>query len=89
MAEQSRQRPAKIGRVVSNKMQKTVVVAIERIVPHPMYRKLMRRITKLRAHDEHNECDVGDRVMLVETRPLSKSKRWRVVQIFRSGDPQQ
>lgn len=89
MAEQSRQRPAKIGRVVSNKMQKTVVVAIERIVPHPMYRKLMRRITKLRAHDELNECHVGDRVKLVETRPLSKSKRWRVVQILRSGDPQQ
>ncbi len=89
MTEQSRQRPAKIGRVVSNKMQKTVVVAIERIVPHPMYRKLMRRITKLRAHDEQNECHVGDRVKLVETRPLSKSKRWRVVQILRSGDPQQ
>ena len=89
MAEQSRQRPAKIGRVISNKMQKTVVVAIERIVPHPMYRKLMRRITKLRAHDEQNECHVGDRVKLVETRPLSKGKRWRVVQILRSGDPQQ
>ncbi len=89
MTEQSRQRPAKIGRVVSNKMQKTVVVAIERIVPHPMYRKLMRRITTLRAHDEQNECHVGDRVKLVETRPLSKSKRWRVVQILRSGDPQQ
>ncbi len=70
-------------------MQKTVVVAIERLVPHPLYRKLMRRITKLKAHDEQNQCHVGDHVKLAETRPLSKDKRWRVVQILRSGGPQQ
>ncbi len=66
-------------------MDKTVVVAIERFVPHPMYRKIVRRITKLMAHDEQNSCKVGDRVQITETRPLSKNKRWRVIQVMERG----
>lgn len=76
------------GNVVSNKMDKTVVVAIERFVPHPVYRKIIRRVTRLKAHDEQNTCQVGDRVKLLETRPLSKEKRWRVVQIMQPGQPE-
>lgn len=74
-----------VGDVVSNKMDKTVVVAIERFVPHPVYRKIMKRVTKLKAHDEQNACQVGDRVTLIETRPISREKRWRVVEIVRRG----
>ena len=74
-----------VGQVVSDKMDKTVVVAISRVVRHPFYRKVLRRITKLKAHDEKNECKVGDRVRLIETRPISKDKHWRVVQIVEHG----
>ena len=63
-------------------------MAIERFVPHPLYRKIRRRITKLKAHDEQNQCRVGDRVTLIQTRPLSKEKRWRVVGIVKQGQPE-
>ncbi|MGC8487040.1 MAG: 30S ribosomal protein S17 [Clostridia bacterium] len=74
------------GRVVSNKMDKTVVVAVERLVAHPLYKKRIRRTTKLKAHDEENQCRNGDTVRVVETRPLSKEKRWRVVEILRRAE---
>jgi len=70
------------GLVVSDKMDKTVVVAVEDRVQHPRYKKTLRRTNKLKAHDEQNSCGVGDRVLLMETRPLSASKRWRVVEIL-------
>ncbi len=85
MERQQSQRRQWTGRVVSDKMDKTVVVAIERFVSHPVYRKVMRRVTKLKAHDEQNQCKVGDRVRLIETRPLSKDKHWRVVEIVEKG----
>ena len=69
------------GRVVSNKMQKTVTVLLERQVQHPLYGKIVRRSTKVHAHDENGECKEGDVVRIVETRPLSKTKNWRVVQV--------
>jgi small subunit ribosomal protein S17 len=71
-----------IGEVVSNKMDKTVVVAVTRLVQHPIYHKTIRQVTKLKAHDANNACRIGDRVRLVETRPLSKEKHWRVVEIL-------
>jgi small subunit ribosomal protein S17 len=74
-------RKTRVGVVVSDKMQKTVVVAVERRVPHPMYGKMVTRTTKFKAHDEQNASKVGDRVRIMETRPLSKDKRWRVVEI--------
>jgi small subunit ribosomal protein S17 len=74
-------RKSRTGLVVSDKMQKTVVVAIERRVPHPVYGKMMTRTRRLKAHDEENSAKVGDTVRIVETRPLSKDKRWRVVEI--------
>jgi len=74
-----------VGRVLSNKMNKTVVVAIERSVIHPVYRKVLRRISKFKAHDEQNACNIGDRVRLVETRPISKGKHWRVVEVVEKG----
>jgi len=70
-----------VGEVVSDKMQKTVVVSVERLVAHPRYRRTIRRRTKFKAHDPQNLCRVGDRVAIVETRPLSKDKRWRVLKI--------
>ena len=70
-----------VGRVVSNKMDKTIVVAIEDSVRHPLYKKIIKRTVKLKAHDEQNECAIGDRVRVMETRPLSKDKRWRLVEI--------
>ena len=75
-------RKTNVGRVVSDKMDKTVVVAIEDSVRHPLYKKIIKRTVKLKAHDENNECRVGDRVRLMETRPLSKTKRWRLVEII-------
>jgi len=75
-------RKTRVGRVVSDKMDKTVVVAIEDKVRHPMYGKIMKRTTKIHAHDEANQCGVGDKVSVMETRPLSKTKRWRVVEIL-------
>ena len=74
-------RKTRVGRVVSDKMNKTVVVAVENNVKHPLYGKVVKRTYKLKAHDENNECRIGDRVRVMETRPLSKDKRWRLVQI--------
>jgi small subunit ribosomal protein S17 len=75
-------RKTREGLVVSDKMDKTVVVAVEDRVKHPLYGKVIRRTTKYKAHDEANACGVGDRVLLMETRPLSASKRWRVIEIL-------
>ena len=75
-------RKVREGLVVSDKMNKTVVVAVEDQVKHPLYGKVMRRTNKLKAHDEQNACGIGDRVLLMETRPLSATKRWRVVEIL-------
>ena len=75
-------RKERIGRVTSNKMQKTITVAIDRKVKHPMYGKFMNRTKKLTVHDEKNECGIGDTVRVMETRPLSKNKRWRLVEII-------
>ncbi|MDB4905720.1 MAG: Ribosomal protein [Gemmatimonadetes bacterium] len=75
-------RKTRIGLVVSDKMQKTVVVAIERRVPHPVYGKMITRSKNFKAHDEENSAKVGDRVRIMETRPLSKDKRWRVIEIL-------
>ena len=80
-AETRKRRKTRVGKVVSDKMQKTVVVAIERRVPHPQYGKMMTLSTRLKAHDEENSAKEGDTVRIVETRPLSKDKRWRVVEI--------
>jgi small subunit ribosomal protein S17 len=74
-------RKTRVGLVVSDKMQKTVVVAIERRVPHPVYGKMMTRTTRLKAHDEENQAKAGDTVRIMETRPMSKDKRWRLVEI--------
>ena len=84
MAEEKRtsSRKTRTGKVVSDKMDKTVVVAIADRVAHPLYKKIVGRTYKLKAHDENNECRVGDRVRVMETRPLSKEKRWRVVEII-------
>ncbi len=75
-------RKTRVGMVVSDKMDKTIVVAIEDNVRHPLYKKIVKRTVKLKAHDEKNECRVGDRVSVMETRPLSKDKRWRLVEII-------
>lgn len=75
-------RKIRIGKVVSNKMQKSIVVAVARQVPHPIYRKYFRRTTTLMAHDEKREAGIGDTVKIMETRPLSKTKRWRLVEVL-------
>ena len=75
-------RKTRVGKVVSNKMDKTIVVAIEGRVKHPLYKKIVDRTYKLKAHDENNECRIGDTVKVMETRPLSKDKRWRLVEII-------
>ena len=74
-------RKSLIGRVTSDKMDKTVVVIVERTVRHPLYGKVLKRVKKYKAHDEQNECHIGDQVRIVESRPLSREKRWRVVEI--------
>ena len=74
-------RKSRVGIVVSDKMDKTIVVAIEDHVKHPLYKKIVKRTYKLKAHDENNECNIGDTVKVMETRPLSKDKRWRLVEI--------
>ncbi len=79
-------RKTRVGRVVSDKMDKTVVVAIEDNVKHPLYNKIVKRTIKLKAHDEENACKIGDRVSIMETRPLSKDKNWRVVQIIEKAN---
>ncbi|CAE6738646.1 MAG: 30S ribosomal protein S17 [Nitrospira sp.] len=88
MKESQEHRRQWYGNVVSNKMNKTVVVAVERSVIHPVYKKVLRRVTKLKAHDEGNLCKVGDRVELSETRPISKDKHWRVVRVMVKGQPE-
>ena len=75
-------RKTRIGKVVSNKMDKTIVVAIEDSVRHPLYKKIVKRTIRLKAHDENNTCGIGDRVEIMETRPLSKQKRWRLVNVI-------
>ena len=81
MSERSMRKTA-VGRVVSNKMDKTIVVAIQDSVKHPMYGKIIKRTVKRKAHDQENQCNVGDRVRIMETRPISKDKRWRLVEII-------
>ena len=75
-------RKTRTGKVVSDKMDKTIVVAVQDNVKHPLYNKIVKRTYKLKAHDENNECGIGDTVKVMETRPLSKSKRWRLVEII-------
>ena len=75
-------RKTRIGKVVSDKMDKTIVVAVEDRVQHPLYKKIIKRTYKLKAHDENNDCGIGDKVSVMETRPLSKDKRWRLVEII-------
>ena len=79
--EERNLRKTRVGMVVSNKMDKTIVVAIEDHVQHPLYKKIVKKTYKLKAHDEKNECNIGDTVKVMETRPLSKDKRWRLVQV--------
>ncbi|MDD2413915.1 MAG: 30S ribosomal protein S17 [Eubacteriaceae bacterium] len=74
-------RKTRIGRVVSDKMDKTIVVAVESFIKHPLYNKRVKNTVKFKAHDEKNECQIGDKVKIMETRPLSKHKRWRLVEI--------
>ncbi len=80
--EERNLRKTRTGKVVSDKMDKTIVVAVEDHVKHPLYKKIVKRTYKLKAHDEQNECRVGDTVKVMETRPLSKDKRWRFVEII-------
>ena len=82
MTQERNLRKTRVGLVVSNKMDKTIVVAIEDNVKHPIYGKIIKRTLKVHAHDANNECSIGDRVEIMETRPLSKTKRWRLVQII-------
>ena len=79
--EERNLRKTRVGKVTSDKMDKTIVVAIEDHVQHPLYKKIVKKTYKLKAHDENNECRIGDTVKVMETRPLSKDKRWRLVQI--------
>ena len=82
MTEERNLRKTRVGYVVSDKMDKTVVIAIEDNVKHPVYGKIVKRTLKVHAHDENNACGVGDQVEIMETRPLSKTKRWRVVEVI-------
>lgn len=75
-------RKTRVGRVVSDKMQKTIVVAIEDNIKHPLYKKVIKKTVKFKAHDENNECRIGDKVEIMETRPLSRDKNWRLVRII-------
>ncbi len=84
-ARASGRKNVKVGIVTSNKMTKTVVVAVQRRVPHPLYRRIMTRTSKFLAHDEKNTCSIGDTVSIVETRPLSKRKRWRLLEVIRKA----
>jgi small subunit ribosomal protein S17 len=84
--EQISRQQVKTGRVVSNKMDKTAVVSVDYLKPHPLYRKIIRKTSKFHAHDEDNICQIGDVVRIVETRPLSRKKRWRVLDIVQRGE---
>ncbi len=79
-------RTQKVGRVVSDKMDKTIVVAVDYLKPHPLYRKIIRKTSKFHAHDEENSCKTGDVVRIEETRPLSRTKCWRVIEIVKRGE---
>jgi small subunit ribosomal protein S17 len=79
-------RTQKVGRVVSDKMDKTVTVEVDYLKPHPLYRKIIRKTNKFHAHDEENTCKVGDLVRIEETRPLSRTKRWQVIEIVKRGE---
>ena len=81
-----KKRKTRVGRVVSNRMNKTVVVAVETLRHHPLYKKTIRGVVKFKAHDENNECGLGDIVRIAETRPLSRQKRWRVAEIITRGE---
>ncbi|NLF21313.1 MAG: 30S ribosomal protein S17 [Clostridiaceae bacterium] len=81
MTEERNLRKTKVGEVVSNKMDKTIVVAVVEPIKHPLYKKYVKKTFKLKAHDENNECNIGDRVRVMETRPLSKDKHWRLVEV--------
>ncbi|HBL84938.1 MAG: 30S ribosomal protein S17 [Clostridiales bacterium GWF2_38_85] len=78
-------RKTRTGLVVSNKMDKTIVVAIQDSITHPLYKKIIKRTVKFKAHDENNECEIGDKVVIMETRPLSKDKNWRLVEIIKKA----
>lgn len=80
--EERNLRKTRTGKVVSDKMDKTIVVAVEDHVKHPLYKKIVKRTYKLKAHDDKNECNIGDKVKVMETRPLSKDKRWRLVEVI-------
>lgn len=84
--EKRNERKVRTGKVVSDKMDKTVVVAVERLVQHPLYHKAVKKTTKFKAHDENNECRTGDVVEIMETRPISKDKRWRVTEIVKKAE---
>ena len=84
--EERNLRKVMIGTVTSNKMDKTIVVSVETSVKHPIYGKVVKRTYKLKAHDEENQCQIGDKVKVMETRPLSKDKRWRLVEIVEKAD---
>ena len=86
MSEERNLRKTMVGTVVSDKMDKTIVVAVETSVRHPMYGKTVKRTYKLKAHDEENSCKVGDKVKVMETRPLSKDKRWRLVEVLEKAE---
>ena len=86
MSEARAFRKTRVGKVVSDKMDKTIVVSIEDSVQHPLYKKIIKRTYKLKAHDENNECRIGDTVRVMETRPLSKDKRWRLVEILKKAE---
>ena len=80
--EERNLRKTRVGKVISDKMDKTIVVAVEDHVKHPLYKKIVKRTYKLKAHDENNECGIGDTVKVMETRPFSKDKRWRLVEVI-------
>lgn len=84
--EERGQQKERVGLVVSDKMDKTIVVAVERRMQHPLYKKVIRRTKKFHAHDEENKCNIGDLVRIRETRPLSKTKRWRLVEVVKEAD---
>ena len=82
MAEDRNQRKERVGIVVSDKMDKTVTVAVERKIQHPLYKRIVKKTNTFKAHDQDNRCNMGDKVRIMETRPLSKTKRWRIVEII-------
>jgi small subunit ribosomal protein S17 len=85
MTEERNLRKTRVGVVTSDKMEKTVVISVETLVQHPLYKKRVKQTKKFKAHDEQNQCKIGDKVRIMETRPLSKDKRWRVVEIIETA----